>query len=214
MPHAGNFNTEWGYLAPKPGFIRTLRMVLGAGAIGTVAGMAVAMALVARPAADLSVAARTMAQSTGSSALSKSTVSTSNTQSNAEVLASKAEHVAPPPSARSSEQPRESENPAAAESHLATTVQRPAGVAALAEAPAVRDNAAEVPSVTTPTPSAKRVTKKEQIARASTPRNEQGSFARSDQGSFAGTPSGPLDLIPFVGRTILGANPFWNDQVR
>ena len=62
MPNPGNFNPEWGYLAPKPGFIRSARMALAAGAIGTLAGMAVAVPLIAHPSADVSVAARTMAQ--------------------------------------------------------------------------------------------------------------------------------------------------------
>ena len=57
MPNPGNFNPEWGYLAPKPGFIRSARMALAAGAIGTVAGMAVAVALIAHPSVDVSVAA-------------------------------------------------------------------------------------------------------------------------------------------------------------
>ena len=62
MPNTGNFNPEWGYLAPRPGLIRSFRMALVAGAIGAVAGMAVAVVFIAHPTVDLSVAARTMAQ--------------------------------------------------------------------------------------------------------------------------------------------------------
>ncbi len=46
MRSAGNFHPEWGYLAPAPSFMRTLRTVLLATAIGATAGGAVVVALV------------------------------------------------------------------------------------------------------------------------------------------------------------------------
>ena len=50
MRSAGNFHPEWGYLAPAPSFMRTLRIALVATAIGATAGAAVVVSLVARPA--------------------------------------------------------------------------------------------------------------------------------------------------------------------
>ena len=52
MRSAGNFNPEWGYLAPAPSFMRTARAVLVATAIGATAGAAVVIALIDRPADD------------------------------------------------------------------------------------------------------------------------------------------------------------------
>ena len=57
MRHAGNFNPEWGYLAPAPSFLRTARIVVVASVIGATAGAAVVFSLVDRPAAEESVAA-------------------------------------------------------------------------------------------------------------------------------------------------------------
>ena len=52
MRSAGNFNSEWGYLAPVPSFMRTLRVVLVATAIGATAGAAVVLSLIDRPVAE------------------------------------------------------------------------------------------------------------------------------------------------------------------
>lgn len=52
MRSAGNFNPEWGYLAPAPSFMRTARAVLVATAIGATAGAAVVISLIDRPADD------------------------------------------------------------------------------------------------------------------------------------------------------------------
>jgi hypothetical protein len=49
MRSAGNFNPEWGYLAPAPSFARTARVVLVATAIGATAGAGVVLSLVDRP---------------------------------------------------------------------------------------------------------------------------------------------------------------------
>lgn len=63
MRSAGNFHPEWGYLAPAPSFMRTVRIVLVATAIGATAGAAVVVSLVAHPikgTADASIAAHTL----------------------------------------------------------------------------------------------------------------------------------------------------------
>ena len=245
MPHGGNFNPEWGFLAPKPGFIRTVRTVVLAGGTGTLAGMAVAIALVARPAADVSVAARTMAQPSVSGPSPKDAVQKSASAFNAEVLQNSARDGALPQlSAHSGVDHGDLKILAPAESHSSATVQQPASVAALAEAPAVSNDAAEKASGTRPSsspkkvsrvqqpagvaalaeapawrddasemsseaasiPSPKRTNKKAQVARARTPRNDPNFSEREN--------SGPFDFLPLIGRTILGANPFFNDQVR
>jgi hypothetical protein len=60
MHRAGNFNLEWGYLAPAPSFLRTVRLVAVASAIAATASAAVVFALVRQPAAEESIAARTL----------------------------------------------------------------------------------------------------------------------------------------------------------
>jgi hypothetical protein len=62
MRHAGNFNPEWGYIAPAPNFLRTARVFVVAAAIGATASAAVVFSLTDRPAAETSVAARTLMQ--------------------------------------------------------------------------------------------------------------------------------------------------------
>ena len=54
MRFGGNFNPEWGYLAPAPSFMRTARIVAVATAIGATAGAAVVLSLADRvgPAPD------------------------------------------------------------------------------------------------------------------------------------------------------------------
>jgi hypothetical protein len=63
MHRAGNFNLEWGYLAPAPSFLRTVRLVAVASAIAATASAAVVFALVRQPPAEESIAARTLVQS-------------------------------------------------------------------------------------------------------------------------------------------------------
>ena len=63
MHRAGNFNLEWGYLAPAPSFLRTVRLIAVAAAIAATASAAVVFALVRQPAAEESIAARTLVQS-------------------------------------------------------------------------------------------------------------------------------------------------------
>jgi len=62
MRHTGSFNLEWGYLAPAPSFLRNVRLVVVAATIAATASAAVVFALVRQPAAEASVAARTLVQ--------------------------------------------------------------------------------------------------------------------------------------------------------
>ena len=60
MRHGSNFNPEWGYVAPAPGFMRTARLIVIAAIIGATAGAAIVFSLLDRPVAEESVAARTL----------------------------------------------------------------------------------------------------------------------------------------------------------
>ena len=114
MRQAGNFNPEWGYLAPAPNFMRTLRIVVVSAAVGSTGGAAVVFSLIDRPAAEASVAARTMAADAPSASVAVQ----------APVLAPVAAQAV---------------HPLASEAGVATTMERPAGGAALAESPPIRD---------------------------------------------------------------------------
>ena len=62
MLQVRNFNPEWGYLAPAPSLVRTMRLVAVAAVIGATASGAVVFALARQPSAEESVAARTLVQ--------------------------------------------------------------------------------------------------------------------------------------------------------
>ena len=113
MRRAANFNPEWGYLAPAPNFMRTLRIAVVAAAVGATGGAAVVFSLIDRPAAEVSVATRTMAADAPSASVA--------------VLAP----VLPPVAAQAA-------RPLASELGVATTSERPAGAATLAESPPIQ----------------------------------------------------------------------------
>jgi hypothetical protein len=52
MRSTGNFSPEWGYLAPAPSILRTVRVVLVATAVGATAGAGVVLSLVDHSAGD------------------------------------------------------------------------------------------------------------------------------------------------------------------
>ena len=123
MRSADNFNPEWGYLAPRPGFLRSARIAFVAAAIGATSSGAVVYALIEPPAAEgTSVAARTLVRSADSAIAA--TAVTAPVQA-VPVLP----HIAA--SARGA-------GPAGiGTSKSASAAQGPSGVSALAEAPAV-----------------------------------------------------------------------------
>ena len=59
MHRNANFHPEWGYLAPAPSFIRTMRIVLIATAVGAAIGAGVVFSRIGHP-GESSVAARTL----------------------------------------------------------------------------------------------------------------------------------------------------------
>ena len=171
MRGAANFNPEWGYLAPAPSFMRTVRIVVVAAAVGASAGAAVVFSLVDRPAAEESVAARTLAVEPAAAPLA-------------------AQAVVQLP-AQDERQPQ-----SAAEAGSASTVQRPAGIAALAESPPATDAApARVPTAPNGT------------TLQNTPIKPQLGWP-SPAPASARAVRGPLALLPSPGaRAATGTNP-------
>jgi hypothetical protein len=208
MRRAGNFNPEWGYLAPAPSFMRTARIVIVSAAVGATAGTAVVFSLVDRPAAEESVAARTLAQPVAAASTPISLPAAAQVQA-----PTQGQKQSPPPQVQADAQSAlrgrsvmlspangRAESPAASESSTSSTAQDPASMAALAEVPAATDAApAQAPDemVTAPDamPVQKKVTKKH-VTWRSAPRAEQASSR------------GPLALLrSFTGRNTTAAHP-------
>ena len=123
MRSADNFNPEWGYLAPRPSFLRTARIALVATAIGATSGGAVVYALLEAPSAEqASVAARTLIHSP-ESAFAGTMAVTAPVQATIPVQP----HIAASANVAGPAEPRSSK--------AMSTVQPATGVAALAEAP-------------------------------------------------------------------------------
>jgi hypothetical protein len=184
MRLAGNFNPEWGYLAPAPSLLRTIRIALVAGAVGATAGAAVVFSLVEKPAAEESVASRTLVQPV------------------APVSASSAPVGASAPSAAVN---ANTSSPVANETSKSSTPPHPASIAALAESPAMTDvppvqppvqagnqpvqAANQIASALNATPAQKRPVKRAHV----TPRYDQQRYY--DQAS-----RGPVALLPYGAR--------------
>jgi hypothetical protein len=129
MRYAGNFHPEWGYLAPAPSFLRTLRIVIVAVAVGATASAAVVFALIERPAADTSVAARTMAVPLAAAPVTMAAPAPMNTQASANAPTAHNEVQPAKPLAAGGQVAA----PAISESGSLSTAQTPTGMAALAE---------------------------------------------------------------------------------
>jgi hypothetical protein len=145
MRHVGNFNPEWGYLSPAPNLLRTARVFVVAVVIGATASAAVVFSLMDRPAAETSVAARTLVLSAEPSQLAR-----------------EAQRTAQQPlhSARAAQAPR-SESPAmavpqvaavAAHASIAPSATNEAGVALTPQDPPAMAALAESPRMTTSDP--------------------------------------------------------------
>ena len=131
MSQSANFNPEWGYLAPAPGFLRTVRVVLVATAVGVVAGAGVVFSLVGHPAEEIAVAARTMF----------GPVEAVSARANASPLAVQTnthfptQHRSQPPLALNGQ----SASTPSSESSAGSTTQLPEGTSALAQVAAATD---------------------------------------------------------------------------
>ncbi len=174
MRSAGNFHPEWGYLAPAPSFMRTIRIVLVAMAVGATAGAGVVLSLVGPPATaggEESVAARTLARTADAASKPVAAPQSAPAQGQSEV----------------SPQPQ---GPAASESGTSSTAQAPAGIAALAEAPAARD-AAPAPAI-----AADESTATTSLARAAdTVRMPKKAIKKHRQASHDSARGGPFALL-------------------
>jgi hypothetical protein len=169
MRHAPSFHPEWGYLAPRPGFIRTARLVIVASAVGAAAGAAVVISLVDRPPAEGSVAARTLVQQPVAASASVSVPASAQPQTDLQREQSRVatsnsglEQNMPPPTNAGAE------HLAASDSATASAASRPTGAATLAEMPFVADESATVPP--NPVLAPKVVTKKPRLAYRASPR--------------------------------------------
>jgi hypothetical protein len=142
MRYAGNFHQEWGYLAPAPSFIRTARVILVAAAVGATAGAGVVFSLVGREDTETSVAARTLARPAEAASAQLNVLPPAPA-----ALASGAQDHAP--RSLAADAPRA--GAADSESKPSSTTMAPAGIAALAEVPAVTEDATS-PSAAVPSP--------------------------------------------------------------
>lgn len=179
MRFAGNFHPEWGYLAPAPSFMRTVRIVVIATAVGATAGAVVVLSLVDRPSVAVgSVAARTLARPVQAEALAVSALPRPSAE--AAVNAQGADRnppsavAAPPQTAAASEAGIRSTPPAAAGS---------AGIATLAEAPAASEASPTKPTED-PSPAAEAAPVKKKTARKRRPPSHYASRG------------GPFELVP------------------
>ena len=184
MRLAGNFNPEWGYLAPAPSFIRTVRIAVVAAAVGAIAGAAVVFSLADCPVAEESVAARTPARPADVA----SARMLSQTQAKADAAGQDQSELLSPANAAAV-------SPSASEIGASSTIQRPASIAALAEAPAA--TGAAPPQAVAPTPAAPSLQNKRAKRHRSAPRLEEAH----------GDVKGPLALLrSFGGRATTGSS--------
>ena len=142
MRHAGNFNPEWGYIAPAPNFLRTARVFVVAAAIGAMASAAVVFSLMDRPAAEASVAARTLVQPVEPPLRIRNAPLVAQLQTASEpVPVSQTQRAdtssAMRPQGAAVAAPASAATPAASVSGAASTTQLRPPVAALAEAPKI-----------------------------------------------------------------------------
>jgi hypothetical protein len=124
MRNTANFHPEWGYLAPAPSFMRTVRAVLVATAVGVTLGAGAVFSWSSHQATEPSVAERTLVRSAeAASALPQTSVQATKTDGlSSTERRSLADH------SRSAEE-------AAHEPGAGATTRAPAGIAASAAVP-------------------------------------------------------------------------------
>jgi hypothetical protein len=188
MRRAANFNPEWGYLAPAPSFVRSARLVIVAAAIGATAGAAVVFSLADRPAAEPSVAARTLVRQplvTVAATVGAPVVAPLQTESQHAQSRADAPSAAQRQAAMLAPAHVGSTGSFAGESGGMPAVQHPASALALAEVPAVTNappaqGANEVVAAE-PAPAQKTPAKKPGAISRATPRYERYGVPRYDQ---------------------------------
>ncbi len=148
MRSAGNFNSEWGYLAPAPSFMRTARVVLVATAIGATAGAAVVLSLIDRPAAERDKTASITAHAivTSVQAAPATAIPASSSASAALVAPVKVTTAVPPVAAPMAQLPAV-QVPAPVASEVTPIAAPPAAPPVVMPPPAATQSAAINPSV-------------------------------------------------------------------
>jgi len=139
MRHAGNFNPEWGYIAPAPNFLRTTRLFVVAAAIGATASAAGVFSLMDRPAAE-TVAVRTLVRPAKPALPARNAALVAQLQTQSEPASVSQTHRADAPSAmrpQGAAVAAHAISPVASESGAASTTQSPPIAAALAESPRI-----------------------------------------------------------------------------
>ncbi len=176
MRSAGNFHPEWGYFAPAPSFMRTVRIALVAAAVGATAGASVMVSLVERPAADVgntSIATHALVTSVQAAIPEAASAAPVNKPAVAQAQVPMQVQAQPQPVVERETSPPPTGGPArslgASEAGTTATPQAPASVAALAEVPPAaavpptpgRDEATVAPDTA---PAQKKATKKHRSA--------------------------------------------------
>ena len=182
MRDSTNFHPEWGYLAPKRGFIRTARVALVATAVGAIVGAGVGFSSISHRGSETSVAARTLVRPIDASS-SRTNTSPQATQMK---VPQPTPQQSPLPLA-SSGQPTSTSS--SSEPSASSPTQVPEGIA-LAEAPsgtnvpvkaatAAPPAAAEAPSVDV-TPMKRKMSKKPHLIWRYASRGEAHGHARDE----------------------------------
>jgi hypothetical protein len=155
MRNTANFHPEWGYLAPAPSFMRTVRAVLVATAVGVTLGAGAVFGWASHQATESSVGERTLVRSAEAvAALPQTSVQATKTDA-----LSSTERRSLAESSRSAEG-------AAHEQAASPTTRAPAGITALAAAPAATEGrsvaaiAAPATAAKEPTPNVAPIKKK------------------------------------------------------
>ena len=193
MRLANNFHPEWGYLAPVPGVMRTVRIALVAAAVGATAGGAVVLSLVGPPAEeDASVAARTLAPNAERTAAAPAPAPRP-------ALMQAAAHTEPQVAAPAAVRPNGHVGAPGPETHAASPPQT---ATALAEAPAISAATQAPPPASAANDSAvasaaKKIARKPAVAWRSAPR-EPGYAYYGDQPLeiHGGVMRAPLAQLP------------------
>jgi hypothetical protein len=142
MRNTANFHPEWGYLAPAPTFMRTARAVLVATAVGVTVGAGAVFSWAGHPAPELSVGERTLVRPAEAVAVLPQT----------SVQATKTDGLSSTERRSLAEHSRSVEG--TAHEPAASATRAPAGMAALAAAPAVTEGQSAA-AIAAPTTAAK-----------------------------------------------------------
>lgn len=196
MRSAGNFHPEWGYLAPQPSFVRTLRIALVATAIGATAGAGVVVSLLPHRASgsgtDSSIAAHALLTSAPAAIAPVQPAAAAAPQAQAAALSAQPAAASPQQGGRSGEIDAAGTNaastaaaPQSIDAANAASGAAPAQVAHVEEPAAAAPDHEDTAPLSEAAPSKKAVTKRhryEAIRRWQTARGETKKPRRGEGG--------------------------------